>query len=83
MDIQGVFRHCLDKVFPVDADWKNDYRNGSALRGERFSMQFVYKVKCFLPVEISLELKSPLKKYCTLFCCFVPFFIRRSLILLQ
>ena len=62
MNIQGVFRHCLDKVFPVDADWKNDYRSGSALKGERFSMQFVYRVENSLPADVSFELKSPLKK---------------------
>jgi hypothetical protein len=66
MNIQGVFRHCLDKVFPVDADWKNDYRSGSALKGERFSMQFVYWVENSLPADVSFELKSPLKKYCTM-----------------
>ena len=66
MNVQGVFRHCLDKVFPVDTDWKNDYRSSSALRGERFSLQFVYRAENEMPVDISFEVNSPLKKYCKL-----------------
>jgi hypothetical protein len=66
MNIQGVFRHCLDKVFPVDTDWKNDYRSSSALRGERFSLQFVYRAENGMPVDILFEINSPLKKYCKL-----------------
>lgn len=65
MKIQGMFRHCLDKVFPTDANWKADYLSGSALRGERFSLQFVYNVDCDMPVDIEVELDSPLKKYCS------------------
>ena len=65
MKIQGMFRHCLDKVFPTDANWKADYHSGSALRGERFSLQFVYNVDCDMPVDIEVELDSPLKKYCS------------------
>ena len=64
MSVEGMFCSCLEKIFPDEsAGGTAGFRAASALRGERFSLQFAFRCSGYYSTPVVFEVDSPLKKY--------------------